>query len=268
MAKFLRDQYISNVTVSEELLQQIDDYLIEKQTTINTYHEKSNGSSDELILINYVIRFDNRGYKLTEFQDIKRIYSHAMKVERVIFTLESTFATQSNRQTGSWLELRFDANDQNSTYLQISSDESELVDSIFCGLIEIINKHKNLNGKIRNVFTELLIQLLGVGLGFVASLVLSLKIHPFVKIENSLIITFLFMFLVFSNTWGYINQQMLRFINILFPNIKFIRTGKSRWNWLWQALVGGLIVAFSLLVLNSILDWVITIMRNYVNWQA
>ncbi|HFQ5066102.1 TPA: hypothetical protein ACGUVR_004707, partial [Vibrio vulnificus] len=263
---FLRDQFIKNVTVDEELLQQVNDFLAERCISSNEQLEKKGGVQEDVLLQNYIIRFDNRGYKLTEFSDVQKYYAQATKVERVIFTLDSNRAAFSNKQQGTSIELRLDSNEPNNTTLQVSSDDGDLVDSVFCGLLEIIKKFQNHNGKIRNNWTQLLIQLLGVGLGFVASLVMALKLYPYVKIESAFIITFLFTFLVFSNAWGFINQQILNLVNKLFPNVRFARAGRSPLNWLWQALVGGLIVAFALLIINGILDWVIKVLGNYVQW--
>ncbi|EGQ8508715.1 TPA: hypothetical protein NKO90_004469 [Vibrio parahaemolyticus] len=266
MGTFLRDQHIKNVSVNEELLQQIDDFLSDRERSTNEVLEEKGAVQEDFLLLNYVIRFDNRGYKLSNFSDVKKYYSQASKVERIVYTLDSNRAVFSNKQQGTSIELRFDSNDPNNTYLQISSDDGDLVDSVFCGLLEIVKKYQNHNGKIRNAWTQLLIQILGVGLGFVASLLITLKVYPFVKIENAFVITFLFTFLIFSNAWGYINQQLLNLVNRLFPNIRFIRAGRYRWTWVWQSLVGGLIVAFALLIINGILDWVINILRAYVQW--
>ncbi|MCF9448072.1 hypothetical protein [Vibrio parahaemolyticus] len=266
MGTFLRDQHIKNVSVNEELMQQIDDFLSDRGRSTNEVLEEKGAVEDDCLLLNYVIRFDNRGYKLSNFSDVKKYYSQASKVERIVYTLDSNRAVFSNKQQGTSIELRLDSNDPNNTYLQISSDDGDLVDSVFCGLLEIIKKYQNHNGKIRNAWTQLLIQILGVGLGFVASLLITLKVYPFVKIENAFVITFLFTFLIFSNAWGYINQQLLNLVNRLFPNIRFIRAGRYRWTWVWQSLVGGLIVAFALLIINGILDWVINILRAYVQW--
>ncbi|AXX59670.1 hypothetical protein [Vibrio vulnificus] len=266
MGTFLRDQHIKNVSVNEELLQQIDDFLSDRERSTNEVLEEKGAVQEDFLLLHYVIRFDNRGYKLSNFSDVKKYYSQASKVERIVYTLDSNRAVFSNKQQGTSIELRFDSNDPNNTYLQISSDDGDLVDSVFCGLLEIVKKYQNHNGKIRNAWTQLLIQILGVGLGFVASLLITLKVYPFVKIENAFVITFLFTFLIFSNAWGYINQQLLNLVNRLFPNIRFIRAGRYRWTWVWQSLVGGLIVAFALLIINGILDWVINILRAYVQW--
>ncbi|KKA44208.1 hypothetical protein [Salinivibrio sp. KP-1] len=266
MGTFLRDQHIKNVSVNEELLQQINDFLSDRERSSNEVLEEKEAVQEDFLLLNYVIRFDNRGYKLTDFSDVKKYYSQASKVERIVYTLDSNRAVFSNKQQGTSIELRFDSNDPNNTYLQISSDDGDLVDSVFCGLLEVIKKYQNHNGKIRNAWTQLLIQILGVGLGFVASLLITLKVYPFVKIENAFVITFLFTFLIFSNAWGYINQQLLNLVNRLFPNIRFIRAGRYRWTWVWQSLVGGLIVAFALLIINGILDWVINMLSAYVQW--
>jgi hypothetical protein len=262
VATFLRDQFIKNVTVNEDLLQQISTFLLELEAEINKTTEDKN---NEIVSIVHIIRFDNRGYQLADFSDVKKFYAQASQVERLIFMLNSSGSKPKNNSNTS-IELRFDANDPNNSYLKIESEDGHFVDSVFCRLIEIIKRFQNHNGKVRNNWTQLLVQLLGVGLGFVVSLIASLKLYPFVKIENAFVITFLFTFLIFSNTWGVINQQLLMLINKLFPNVRFARIGHSRWNWVLQGLIGGLIVTFAALIVTSIFSWASQILSNYVQW--
>ena len=265
MAKFLRDQYLKNVTVTEQTLDLINEFLEEREESTNQDLDNIGAHSDHKLLLNYIIRFDNRGYKLVDFSDVKKYYSQATEVERVIFTLDSTESVKTNRLYGTHFEIRLDSRDPNNTYIQVSSDDGDAVDSVFCGLIDIVSKFNNQNGKIRNTWSQLMVQVLGVAVGFTLSLIAALKTAPFFKFENSFVITFLFAFLIFSNAWGFINQQILRYIDFSFPNVKFTRQGKSTLHWLSQALVGGIVVAFTLLIIGSAFEWVGKVLSEYVS---
>lgn len=89
-------------------------------------------------------------------------------------------------------------------------------------------------------------QIFGVIVGFIVSLWLAFKIAPNLKIENPFVIAFLFILLVFSNIWGYLNQALLGFLAKVFPNIELVRPAKARLNWLIQAIVGS--TAFAIVI--------------------
>ena len=264
MAKFLRDEYLKNITITEEMLNLIDEFLVDRKISTNEELERNEAQDNQYLVLKYIIRFDNRGYKLNDFSDVKKYYKQATNIERVIITLDSTESVNSNRLCGSHYEIRLDSKDPNNTYIQVSSDDGDAVDSVFSGLMEIVKKFNNQNGKIRNTWSQLLVQILGVATGFVISLIAGQKIAPYVKVENSFVITFLFAFLIFSNAWGFINQQLLRYIDYSFPNVNFSQQGKSSLHWLSQALVGGIIVAFTLLIISNVFEWVGKILGEYI----
>lgn len=264
MAKYLRDEFLKNITITEQTLTLIDEFLSEREETTNTELEADCAEANKKLLMTYIIRFDNRGYKLNDFSEVEKYYSQASNVERIIFLLDSAESERTNKMYGSSFEVRLDSNDTNNTYIQVASDDGDAVNSIFCGLKEILNKCHNKNGYVRNTWSNLLVQLFGVAVNFVISLIAAVEISPHIKIDNAFIIVFLFVFLIFSNAWGFINQQILRFLNYSFPNVRFSRKGKSTLHWLAQALVAGLIVAFTLLIISKISSWVGNIFGQYM----
>lgn len=264
MAKFLRDEFLRNITIDDQTLELLNDFLIERCETTNSALVAAKSADDRHLLLTYIIRFDKRGYKLTDFTEVKKYYSQATKVERVIFTLDSNQSETTNRMYGTHFEIRLDVNDPQNCYIQVASDDGDVVDSVFCGLIEILKKYQNKNGLIRNTWSQLLVQIFGVAAGFVISLIAGVKIAPHLNIENPFVISFLFAFLIFSNTWGFISQLIHRFLNYSFPNIRFSRKDKTSLHWLAQALVGGLIVALTLLIISQASDWVGQVLSQYV----
>jgi hypothetical protein len=258
LANFLRDGYLENITVTEQTIEQINDFLKEREFSYNQKF-KTEHAKKQALELNYIIRFDGRGFKLNDFSELKKHYAQANEIERIIFTLSST---DNNDETS--FEVRIDSKEPKNTLIQVSSDDGDAVDSVFCGLFEIINKGQNKNGFIRNTWTEFLVQILGVIFGFTISLIAGLQAAPFIKIENAFVITFLFAFLIFSNSWGFINQQLLRFLHYSFPNVKFSRQGKSSLHWLSQALVGGIVVAITILVLGRSFSWLGSMLGQYI----
>lgn len=256
MAKFLRDEFLKNITFDGRCLDQINSFLIQRLLDFNKEVKAREGNDTEVMIPTYIIRFDNRGYKLNEFSEVKKYFDLASSVERIIFTFDTALSEKSNRMYGTHYEVRLDANDGNNSNIQVASDDSDAVDAVFNGIMDIVSKGGNKNGYIRNTWSRILVQVLGVAIGFFISLIAALKISPYVKIENSFVITFLFAFIMFSNAWGFINQQLLRFLDYSFPNIRFVQSGKSSLHWLIQAIVGGVVVALTLYFISSSLGWV------------
>lgn len=267
MARFLRDIKIANVTVSEQLLQLINDLLVERCRVANAALDgldiAPEQKADRKLMLSYIVRFDNRGYRLLDSAEALRYYKQATEIERVIFTLDSV-QSERNRLYGTYFELKLDAKEPNNCYIQASADDGDAVDSVYNGLLEILGKGKNRNGWVRNTWSQLLVQILGVASGFILSLIAALKAAPYLKIENAFVLTFLFTFLIFSNTWGFINQQILRLLNYSFPNVRFTREGKDSVHWLIQGLVVGLLVALFLLLFGELMAWVGRILGEYV----
>lgn len=194
----------------------------------------------------YIIRFDNKGYRVFSLDELMRYFNQAREVERIIFTVESGDAISSNRSIGAFLELCLDAKEPTRCVLVASSDNKDSAEASFAAVHEVLEKCRTGNGLARTPLTSLGVQIFGVIVGFIVSLWLSFKIAPNLKIENSFVIAFLFTLLVFSNIWGYLNQTLLGFIAKLFPNIEFVRPAKARLHWLLQAIVGS--AAFAIVV--------------------
>lgn len=94
------------------------------------------------------------------------------------------------------------------------------------------------------------------------------KIAPKLSIENSFVFSFLFVLLIFSNTWMYLNQLILQVMNSAFPNIKFVRRDKERLHWLLQAVVGGVIGGAVLYALGQAAAFLLDILGALVSKNA
>ena len=90
-------------------------------------------------------------------------------------------------------------------------------------------------------------------------------ISPHLNIENPFVISFIFVLLIFSNIWSYLNNIIINGINNLFPSMKFYRPAKNRIHWLMQAIVGGIAVAVTLYFLTFLLSYIGEILGTYIN---
>lgn len=247
MAHFLRDQHVHDLSLNEQALTQIS----------NVFAERHNQLIEELraqgktAFFTYIIRFDSKGYRVFSLTELLRYFNQAGNVERIIFTIESDAAMGSNRALGAYLELCLDSQDANRCTLVASSDVKDWAEISFSSVHEVLEKHQTKYWIARSRWMGLLFQLIGVVVNFAVSLWLSFKVSPHLKIENSFIIAFFFILLLFGNIWGFLNQALLGFITKLFPNIEFIRPQKAQVHWLMQAIFGSATFAVVVFLLGQ-----------------
>lgn len=263
MSQFLRDEIIKNITIDERALDILNQYFIGRAFKGNQGLGDVEGKEEKILIVSYIIRFDNKGYRFYDFKDVMKFYNQATDIERIIFTVESIESSNSNRNFGSYLELKLDV--MNNCYLVASSEDENWADSAFTGVQELVNKFHNKSGLVQNTWTYFLVQIFAVILGFVLSLWASIKISPYLAIDNAFIISFLFIFLLFSNSWTFINRLILKLITYAFPNLRFKRKGKETIHWILQALIGGVILALTLFLLNKFFEFIGSVVGELIN---
>lgn len=234
MASYLRDQHVQNISVDPDAIFQVSKVFSDRFTQLQAELSPQGKGA----FFTYIIRFDNKGYRVFSLDELMIYFNQARQVERIIFTVESGDSITSSRNVGAYLELCLDTREPARCILITSSDHKDWTEASFAAVHEIIAKYKTKYGLARSPWSSLGVQIFGVAVGFIITLWLSFKIAPNLKVENPFIIAFLFIFLIFSNAWGYLNQAILVFIAKLFPNIEFIRPAKAKLHWLLQAIVG------------------------------
>jgi hypothetical protein len=216
------------------------------------------------VFLTFTIRFDGKGYRVFDIESLISYFEQAGRVERIIFELQSGASLRSNRALGSYVDLRLDSDERVICFLTVSSDNEGWMQSTFAAAIDILNVKKNKSGYVRNAWIELLIQLVGILLGFLFSVWAAVKIAPKLRIENPFLIAFILSLLVYSNFWTYINQRLRGFVFGAFPIIRFDRSDKDRLHWMYQAIVGGIVVAAALWLLNLAFTYVGNILGSFV----
>lgn len=269
MAVFVRDQSSSNLSIDVDNLTEINAVFTDRAEKLNSTVPGSVDSgklayASKPVFFHYMIRFDNRGYRVFSFADLLRYFRQAKKVERVFFTVEDGQSVSSNRTVGTCLELRLDTQGANSCYLLATSDDKDWMDASFSAVQEIIDKCKNKHGWVRTAWTLLVVQIFGVLFGFFIGIWLALKISAHLVIENAFAISFLFVLLLFSNIWVYINQRLLLYINVLLPSLKFYRSDKDRMHWLIKKIIGAIVVAIIFLILTLLFSHFVNILGGFV----
>ena len=264
MAQYLRDELIRNINIDEDSLILLNEYLTSKGEKKNEELDEIVNRTDKELHLSYIIRFDNKGYVLDHFKEIIKFYTQASSVERIIFTLESIESHSTNRNSGSYIELRLDAKDTSNCYLVASSDDENWVDSVINGLKELLIKFQNKSKFVQNSWTIFIVQIFGVISGFVLSLWAAIKISPYLSLENAFVISFLFIFILFSNLWTFLNNLIIKLLNYSFPILRFKRKGKESLHWLIQTILGGIILALTLFLLNKLFEFVGSIIGSFI----
>lgn len=249
MGHFLRDEQLSNISIGEEALNSLVDILAARQVTMPESLENPTATGPTAFLI-FTIRFDEKGYRVFQKDQLISHFKSATRVERIVFELISGTALTTGRIRGSYIDLRLDTDGKTPCFLTVSSDDEDWVNSTFSVVRELIKKNKNRNAWIRNDWVELLIQVFGLLAGYFISLWGASLIAPQLTIENAFLISFVLVLLLFSNLWTPLRLKLLNVVVRIFPAIRFYRPDKDRTHWLNQALVGGIVVAGTLYVIN------------------
>ena len=255
MARFLRDVRLSNISMNEDSIKQLAEVFSLRADPLLQAAE-TNNDEDKKPFLTFILRFDDKGYRFFSLEELLQQFRRAKNIERLIITIETTASLKTGRAIGDHLELRLDKIDENNNLLSVSSDDSDWVDSSYSAIQEVLSKCKTHHGWARSAWSALSIQLLGVAGGFGLSLWAASNISKYLTIENAFIITFLFALLIFSNTWGYINNIVLRYVYLIFPNIQFYRPDKDRTNWFMQAVIGGVAATLAAYLIGGLITYI------------
>lgn len=260
MSQYLRDESLRNIDLDEESIRKINESILEIAKQTNATIQKD--QTDKLLICSYVIRFDNKGFRLYDLETIMKYFQDARYIERFIFLLESAESIRTYRLSGNSVELKFDGKDINNCSLVVQSDDNNWVDATFWKLKERLSRYKNKNFIIRNKWTPIFIQLLGVTVGFLVSLWVAVKLSPRLQIENSLAFAFVITFLLFSNIWTFLYAGIGRIIDYFWPNISFKKIKGI--HWLLRALLSTMFVSIFLFLLGRMALYLTQLLKSLI----
>jgi hypothetical protein len=255
MSKYLRDQRLRNLNLNEERLRRIDSLLKAVVDSVNSIPDVQ-ANQPRIVRLGYLIRFDNKGFILDDIEEVLTYLRGSKVCERICFAVDSD-ESRANRANGKSIDLILDAKDKNNCTLTVRDDNKEWVDLWFSSIIEELGLHKNRSRYINNMWTPIIVQLFGVLLSFVFSLMVAYDISPHLSVDYAFVVTFLCAFIVFSNIWGFIYNQILTGLEGLFPNIRFkdnnlVDTAK-------QSLLISVVATFGLFIANKLLELIGTL---------
>jgi hypothetical protein len=264
MGQFVRDEAVRNLSIDEATLVALNDAFAAAALARNNQLAQAaavqagqggGGAAAvppaHLVFLSYVIRFDGKGYRYTAFNDVKQHYVDADDVERVVLNIDSGAHRQSSGLAGTDVELRLDK-DANSCWLRVSSDDRHWVETTFTTIMDILARRRSASRFVRTQWTGAVVQLLGVTGGFLLSVLAAAALAPHLKLESAFTVSLIFLFLLFSNIWGYASGQFTVLLNAAFPSVAFKRKDKEGLRWLARGVVTRLTVAFIFLLANAL----------------
>ena len=263
MAKFLRDEQLSNITITREAIMQIVEVLATHGLTMPEYDANVPNDQQDVYIF-YTIRFDQKGYQVGNMTQLLSYFEQATDVERIIFELASGDSRGTTRVSGSYLDLTLQKDNQVHSFLTVSSDNEGWVTAAFADVKEVLTRHKNRHAFVRNEWSDLIIQVAGVAVGFAFSIWAASEIAPSLKVENAFVISFIIVLILFSNLWTPIKQRIDRVIYSAFPVIKFYRPRTNYLNLIIQAVVVTIVSTLVVLSVTAIVDFVGTTLGQFM----
>lgn len=239
MGDYLRDTKLSFLTIGETELEEIDGDLKEILARVNQA-----APQDDLSNLSYVLRYDGMGIIRRDFEEIKRSFNRAKKVERIFFQFTSP---KNNQNKGKNIQINLDAQLPLNCFLVVSDDDEAWVDSNFGRLKGRLDHYQNSNWVAHSPLAELFVQLLGVFFGFSLCLICANLISPLVTIKYAFVILFVGFFLVFLNLWTYMLMLLGKGRNYFWQYVSFKKKPIGK--------IGQTVIAFFItLVLSRLLQ--------------
>jgi len=236
MARFLRDELIANVSLTES---DISEFF----TQFSRIEQAHNASLQQPVQIEqiadttYIIRFDGKGYRVDEREDLLRHFREAKKIERIVLVVETPESLHSNRSRGRAIEMRIDTEQPSNCYLTVTADDQEWTAANFTTLHELLEKNKNRHHWLRGGITHFTLQLIAVTACLLLSVWAAGKLAPRLSIESPFVFGFIFAFLILSNLWTFLASLIKKKLEGAFPSIKFVRPSHKGPQWILQGLI-------------------------------
>jgi len=257
MGNYRKDFNLTKKTLSEESLNQFNFIITQAESALN----KKNAAG--YCFITYIIRYDNKGYRLFDFSDVLRHYKLADRIEKISLNLYVSPDMPSNMSGEEMIEIFF-ANGEENSYIVVEGDNQDWVNATYVLVDDVLRQCKSRFSWVKGAWVPLMVQMLGVLSIFTFSLVFSYLITPLLNIENPFFISFIFGFLLLSNIWGYVNPIIMQFMKRSFPNIYFQRNNKKHLSETVQNIVATWLIPIILVALSLLYHFLYPILKSFL----
>ena len=263
---YRRDLNIINVSVSLENLKELNEKFIEIQNSLKKENIQLASGIQNDVHLSYVIRYDNKGMRLSNFEDLEHHFNKAKNIEKINVTVETSENIGLNRISGTYAELNLDQSNQTLNILacHTTNNLENWINNSFLTINDILQNLKNKNGFINNYITILFFKLLWILVSSFISLFIAIRIYKNINLPYSFLIIFIIIFSLFLAISNHlINPTYSLLINKLFPNIKFITKQKNS-GWIIQNIINVIVGTVLLFVLGLILSPIFNIINEFI----
>lgn len=216
-----RDKNLYKLTISEDTLTKIDHILEEVEKRL------LNQNAKDYCFLSFLIRYDDKGYRVFSFVELITHFKEAEVIERISLRLDVNPSMPSGMSKQEIIDIHLSSLPEQNSYFAVEGSDLHWVNSTFTMIDDVFAKYKSRYSWIGGNLVRLGIQIIGVVIIFIICLIASKHFSQFINIENPIIFTFLFFFLILSNTWTYISPIILNLVFKIFPNIHFRRNEKD-----------------------------------------
>lgn len=225
MSKYLRDEFLRNIDITETSLTGLNGLMADIVARANIGLQ---ANDTRLLRIKYVIRFDKKGFTLTDFDKLLSYYKTARRVERIIIQVDCPAG--ADRSAHKAIDLALWGDDPNKCILTVQDDDSEWTDSIFLRVKEELDRHTSrLRTVLRTAWIYFLLQLSATLTVFMLSFLAALKTSIYFAPPYILGLLLVLYLIIFSTIWTYLYPRLLVLFNHLCPNIKFKELSELEW---------------------------------------
>lgn len=259
MGRYLRDKQVSHVAIDRAALSRLLEVFTAQGLSMPEYNPQQideGGNANPGVTLSLLIRFDEKGYRVSTGAELLQLFDDAEEVERIVMEVFSDDAVKSNKEVGSFASIRLDSNEAATCFFTASSDDEDWMRGCFAAVDDVLSRcDSRLSHWSRHPLVDLSLQVIAIFVGFIASLWGASRISPYLTIENAFLISFLLVLLIFSNLWTPVANKTRQLLRSTFPIVRFDRPDKDKLLWLYRSVIGGVVGAVALYVLGLLFNY-------------
>ena len=249
MGDYLRDTALKNLLITEERLTELHTLLDEIVTDANRGLDQNDQTRVEL---NYILRFDYKGFILHNLPDVIRLFKRARKVQKLIIAINTKgnaalpligpfgipyiypgkcIYLQLARDEASYAQgPNFERQMQNTpSYLLVTDNNNGWTEGCFSRIKENLDIYKSRSSLVIRApwFPVALNLVIGI-LTFTIALLGTLRLSDYFSASSAPAAIFVLLLIVINPILSSLHKPLLRLVDHFYPNIAF-RELQAHW---------------------------------------
>jgi len=270
MSDYLRDAGLKNLVITEDRLTELDTMLREIVTDANVGLAPNDPQAVDL---NYILRFDSKGFVLRDLAEVIRHFKNARKVQKLIVAINTNenialpymgrfsipytqhgkcIYVQLARDEAAFAQgPNFERQIQNMpSYLLVTDDNSGWTEGNFARIKERLDMYKSVSSTvIRAPWLPIALNLVLGVLAFTIALLGALRLSDLFTTSSAPTAIFVLIILVTLPLFNSLQKPLIVLVDHFYPNIAF---RELRAHWIIQGILA-IATAGALVTLGSLL---------------